>query len=141
LVRDTRIHVRVADCRLHIHAGIVVLFSNKADSQFASHDTFADETVVALLREYQADISLMDLRMTEDSAVETIKTLLTECSEGRTLVLAVLSPYGGIVPALREGARDCVLNDVPDEQMAEWIHAVNAGKRPRYCQSLSAKFR
>jgi DNA-binding NarL/FixJ family response regulator len=121
----------VADCRQHIHEGIAALFSNEAGSLCGRHETRADETVVALLKDYPGDISLVDIRMTEESAVETIKRLLTENPEGHTLILAAVSPRGEVVPALHEGAAECVLNAVPGERMAELIHAVHAGKRPR----------
>ena len=68
--------------------------------------------------------------MTEVRVVEAIKELLSESPEKRILVLATFVAGGEIVPALRDGAIDCCLKDMPCEEMAHVIRAVGAGKRP-----------
>jgi two-component system NarL family response regulator len=127
---ERRIRLLVADCRARIQTGLAILRSDQANREWVSNSGQADKIMLMLFRKYQRDISLMELRMTEANALRALRTLLNERPGGRTLVLATLSPSGEIVPALREGALDCVLTLMPDDEMMEWIRAVNAGRRP-----------
>ena len=127
---EKRIRVLLADCHHQIGEGLAALISEEPEMMSSAADP--DEAIATLFREHQPDIHLMDLLMTEESAVEMIKRLLTKGADGRTLVLATVSAKGEIVPALRKGAIDCCLKDMPREQMVHVIRTVSAGKRPNH---------
>ncbi|MCW3055229.1 MAG: Response regulator consisting of a CheY-like receiver domain and a DNA-binding domain [Chthonomonadales bacterium] len=137
---ETRIRVLVADCRARIQKGLAILRSDQAGREWMSNTEQTDKIMLMLFRKYQRDVTLMELRMTEGNALKVLRMLLNERPGGRTLVLATLSPSGEIVPALREGALDCVLTSMPEEQMAEWIRAINGGRRPPHGLPQPAAF-
>lgn len=126
-----RIRVLVADRHKLIREGLASLLSRQRDMEVVGNAANADDAI-ALFRECRPDIALMDLRMNEASAVEAIKTLLAEFPGARILVLATFPEDTEIFPALREGAADCLLKDMPRERMYEVIRDVYAGKKPQY---------
>jgi two-component system NarL family response regulator len=127
---EKRIRVLLADCHHRIGKDLAALISDEPEMHSMRHTADPDAAIAALFRDHQPDIHLMDLRMTEESAVEAIKMLLTEIPNGHALVLATVSAKGEIAPALREGAIDCCLKDMPCEEMVHVIRTVCIGKRP-----------
>lgn len=129
--RHGKIRVLVADCHDLIREGLTALLSRQPDMEVVGDASNAIEAI-SLFREHRPDVALMDLRMHAASAVEAIKTLRTEYPNARILVLATFPEDEEIVPALREGAIDCLLKDMPRDEMYEIIRAVYAGERPNY---------
>ena len=125
----------VADCHHLIREGLANLLSYEPDMQVVG-DASSGPDAVALYREHQPDIALMDLRMTGESAVDAIRTLLREFPDARILVLATFPEDQEIVPALRAGAKDCLLKDMPRGEMVAAIRSVYAGQRPNYYQQM-----
>jgi two-component system NarL family response regulator len=129
---EKRIRVLLADCHHRIGEGLAALISDAPQMHPMSNAADPDAAIAALFRDHQPDIHLMDLRMTEESAVEAIKMFLNGIPDGHALVLATVSAKGEIAPALREGAIDCCLKDMPCEEMVHVIRTVYAEKRPNY---------
>lgn len=126
-----KIRVLVADCHHLIREGLAALLSYQPDIQVVGDADNADQAI-ALFREHHPDIALMDLRMQEASAVEAIKTLLAEFPAARILVLATFPEDEEIIEALRVGAIDCLLKNMPRDKMIEVIRAVYSGERPHF---------
>lgn len=129
---EKRIRVLLADCHHRIGEGLTALISEEPETHSMRHTADPDAAIAALFRDHQPDIHLMDLRMTEERAVEAIKMLLTEIPDGHALVLATVSAKGEIAPALREGAIDCCLKDMPHEEMVHVIRTAYAEQRPNH---------
>ncbi|MCW3095124.1 MAG: two component transcriptional regulator, LuxR family [Chthonomonadaceae bacterium] len=128
---STKIRVLVADCHHLIREGLATLLSHETDMLVVGNAADGPEAL-ALFREQQPDIALMDLRMVGQSAIDAIKSLIGEFPEACILVLATFPEDDEIVPALRAGAKDCLLKDMPRDEMAEVIRAVYAGEHPGY---------
>ena len=135
LEQKAKIRVLVADCHHLIREGLAALISHEPDMEVVG-DAADGQEALELFRVQRPDVALMDLRMTGESAVEAIKTLLGEFPEACILVLATFPEDGEIVPALRAGAKDCLLKDMPRDEMADVIRAVYAGERPNYYQQV-----
>ena len=129
--REDSIRVLVADCHHLIREGLAAILSHQPDMQVVADAKDGDEAV-AMFRQVKPDIALMDLRMNKISAIEAIRTIRQEFPAARILVLATFPEDEEIAPALREGAADCLLKDMPREKMYEVIRAVHAGKRPNF---------
>jgi two-component system NarL family response regulator len=125
------IRVLVADCHHLIREGLKAILLRQPDMQVVGDAANADDAI-AIFREHEPDVALMDLRMNGASAVEAIKTLRTEFPAATILVLPTFPEDPEIVPALQEGAVDCLLKDMPREKMYELIRVVYAGERPHY---------
>jgi len=135
LEEEKKIRVLVADCHHLIREGLANLLSYEPDMQIVG-DAADGPEAMALFRERQPDIALMDLRMTGESAVEAIRTLIHEFPTALILVLATFPEDHEIMPALRAGAKDCLLKDMPRQTMVAVIRAVYAGERPNYYQQI-----
>jgi two-component system NarL family response regulator len=126
-----KIRVLVADCHHLIREGLAALVSHEQDMKVVG-DAADGPEAVALFREHRPDITLLDLRMVGESAVEALQTLLAEFPKAHILVLATFPEDGEIDSALNAGACDCLLKDMPREEMMAVIRAVYAGEHPNY---------
>lgn len=125
----------VADCHHLIREGLANLLSYEPDMQVVG-DASSGPEAMDLFREHRPDIALMDLRMTGESAVDAIRTLLLEFPDARILVLATFPEDQEIMPALRAGAKDCLLKDMPRGEMVAAIRTAYAGQRLHYYQQM-----
>ncbi|MCW3051076.1 MAG: two component transcriptional regulator, LuxR family, partial [Chthonomonadales bacterium] len=121
--QEKKIRVLVADCHHLIREGLANLLSYEPDMQVVG-DAANGLEAMALFRERQPDITLMDLRMTGESAVDAIRTLVHEFPTARILVLATFPEDNEIMPALWAGAQDCLLKDMPRKEMVAVIRAI-----------------
>lgn len=84
---------------------------------------------VALFREYQPDVTLMDLRMPTMDGVAAITRI---CAESSTAHIIVLTTYDGdedIYRGLRAGARGYLLKDADPDELLNAIRAVSQGQK------------
>jgi DNA-binding NarL/FixJ family response regulator len=84
---------------------------------------------VRLYREKLPDVVLMDLRLPGMSGFETTVAIRQEFPEARVIALTSFEVDGDINRAVQSGARSYLLKDTPDDQLAETIRAVHAGKQ------------
>jgi len=84
---------------------------------------------IALFREHQPDVTLMDLRMPNLDGVTAITTI---CTESRTAQIMVLTTYDGdedIYRGLRAGAKGYLLKDTEPDELLNAIRIISRGQK------------
>jgi DNA-binding NarL/FixJ family response regulator len=80
-------------------------------------------------REYQPDVTLMDLRLPDMSGIAAMIAIRTDFSEARVIMLTTFEGDVEIRRALEAGARAYVLKSMPAMELVEVIRQVHAGKK------------
>jgi DNA-binding NarL/FixJ family response regulator len=91
--------------------------------------TAADgEEAIALVREHDPDVVLMDLRMPRCDGIEAIRRLTARGERPRTIALTTYADDASVLGALRAGARGYLTKDAGAEQIRAAVEAVARGE-------------
>jgi DNA-binding NarL/FixJ family response regulator len=91
--------------------------------------TAADgEEAVALAREHDPDVVLMDLRMPRMDGIEAIRRLSAAGDRPRAIALTTFDDDASVLGALRAGARGYLTKDAGAEEIRQAVHAVARGE-------------
>ena len=123
-----RIRVLVADDHPVVRAGLAAVLVQQADLELVG-EAENGERAVALYREHQPDVCLMDLRMPVMDGVEAIRTITTEFPSARILALTTYEGDADIRRALEAGARGYLLKDMLLTDVIRAVRAVRRGER------------
>jgi DNA-binding NarL/FixJ family response regulator len=122
------IRVLIADDQQLIRAGFRMILTAEPGIEVIGEATTGAEAV-ALTRELEPDVVLMDIRMPELDGIEATRRILAHDRETKTSVLILttfdLDEY--VYDALRAGASGFLLKDVPAHQLAAGIRSVGEG--------------
>lgn len=83
---------------------------------------------VALAREYQAEVVIMDVGMPGLNGIEATAQILRRSPETAVLILSMHSDERYVVRALKAGARGYLLKDTVEQELIEAIQRVHAGQ-------------
>ena len=83
---------------------------------------------VALFREHQPDVTLMDLRLPVMGGVDAIRAIRKEFPEARIIVLTTFDGDEDIYRALQAGARGYLLKGMDADDLTGAIRTVHGGK-------------
>jgi len=83
---------------------------------------------VALVRQHQPDVTLMDVRMPELTGVDAVREILRENPQARILVLTMYTQDHYVINALRAGARGYLLKNCSEDLLFTAIRAVQRGE-------------
>jgi DNA-binding NarL/FixJ family response regulator len=87
------------------------------------------QEAIALHRQHQPDVTLMDLRLPDISGVEAIRAIRAESPEARFIVLTTYEGDEDIHQALQAGARGYIIKGLPHDMLTDAIKRVHAGGR------------
>jgi DNA-binding NarL/FixJ family response regulator len=122
------LRVLIADDQQLIRAGFRMILAAEPGIEVIGEATTGAEAV-ALTRELEPDVVLMDIRMPELDGIEATRRILAHDRETKTSVLILttfdLDEY--VYDALRAGASGFLLKDVPAHQLAAGIRSVGEG--------------
>jgi DNA-binding NarL/FixJ family response regulator len=91
--------------------------------------TAADgEEALALAREHDPDIVLMDLRMPRVDGIEAIRRLAARGERPRAIALTTFADDASVLGALRAGARGYLTKDAGAEEIRAAVEAVARGE-------------
>ena len=107
--RGTR--VLIADDHPVVRAGLAAVIAQEPDLELVG-EAENGERAVALFREHQPDVVLMDLRMPVMGGVEAIRAITREFPDARILALTTYEGDADIRRALGAGARGYLLKDM-----------------------------
>jgi DNA-binding NarL/FixJ family response regulator len=125
---DGRIRVLVADDHPVVRTGLAAVLVQQADLELVA-EAENGERAVALYREHQPDVCLMDLRMPVMDGVEAIRAITTEFPAARILALTTYEGDADIRRALEAGARGYLLKDMLLTDVIQAVRAVRRGDR------------
>lgn len=122
---QANIRVLVADDHPIVRNGIVLLIRYEPGMETVAEASTGLEAV-QLFRQYQPDVTLMDLRMPELSGVDAIATIRQEFPDAPIVVLTTYDGDEDIYRGLQAGAKGYLLKDAPLDQVLEAIRIVHA---------------
>jgi DNA-binding NarL/FixJ family response regulator len=125
---DETIRVLVADDHPVVRTGLTAVLVQQADLKLVA-EAENGERAVALYREHQPDVCLMDLRMPVMDGVEAIRTITSEFPNARILALTTYEGDADIRRALEAGARGYLLKDMLLTEVIRAVRAVHRGER------------
>ena len=125
---DETIRVLVADDHPVVRTGLTAVLVQQADLKLVA-EAENGERAVALYREHQPDVCLMDLRMPVMDGVEAIRAITTEFPDARILALTTYEGDADIRRALEAGASGYLLKDMLLTEVLTAVRAVWRGER------------
>jgi two-component system NarL family response regulator len=97
---------------------------------------------IALFRQHQPDVVLMDLRLPGMSGVEATIAIRKDFPAAHIIVLTTFDADEDIYRAIQSGAQSYLLKDTPDDELSATIRAVHAGQTrlpPKLAARLAAR--
>jgi DNA-binding NarL/FixJ family response regulator len=118
----------VADDHPVVRAGLVAVLAQEPDLVVVAQAENG-ERAVALFREHQPDVVLMDLRMPLMDGVEAIRRIVEGFPAARILALTTYEGDADIRRALEAGARGYLLKDMLLSDVITAVRQVSRGER------------
>lgn len=123
-----RIRVLVVDDHPAIRAGLSAVVRDQVDLELVAEGVNGEQAI-ALYREHQPDVVLMDLRMPAVDGVTAIRAIIAEFPAARVLALTTYEGDADIRRALDAGARGYLLKDMLLSDVISAVRAVYRGER------------
>lgn len=124
----TKLQILVVDDHFLLRMGLIA--SLKMDSEFnvvAEAGTGAQ--ALQLYRQHRPDVVLMDLRLPDQSGLQTSALILKEFPSAKIIILSSHDLPEEIFQAFQVGVRGYLLKDVLVEDLARAIKSVGAGQQ------------
>lgn len=122
------IRVLISDDHPFMREGLAAVIEYKPDMTVVGQACNGHEAV-ALFRQHQPDVTLMDLRMPELSGVDAIATICAEFTNARIIVLTTYDRDEDIYRGLRAGAKGYVLKDAEPDELLTAIRVVHGDQQ------------
>jgi len=110
-----------------VRQGLVALLNTVPDMEVIA-ETGDGKQAIDLFRQYEPDVTLMDLRLPVVGGVEAVSQIRREFPAARIIVLTTFDGDEDIYRALQAGARGYLLKGMQGDELMEAIRAVHAGK-------------
>jgi DNA-binding NarL/FixJ family response regulator len=121
------VRLLVVDDHHIVRQGLVALLATVPEMQVVA-EASDGQHALALYREHQPDVTLMDLRMNTMNGVETTRAIRAEFPNARIIVLTTFDGDEDIYRALQAGARGYLLKGMDTEELLAAIRTVHSGK-------------
>jgi len=136
------IRVLVADDQPLVRGGFRMILDQRDDIELVG-EAQSGEDAVALARELDPDVILMDVRMPGLDGVEATRRLVDGNTRARILILTTFDLDEYVYAAIRAGASGFLLKDVHPADLVDAIRVVAAGNSlfgPAATERLVARF-
>jgi DNA-binding NarL/FixJ family response regulator len=120
------IRVLLVDDQAIIRQGLKSLLDTKSDIQVVG-DADNGQAALEQAARLQPDVVLMDIRMPIMDGVTAIQLMSQQFPQIHVLVLTTFDDDEYVAQAMRFGARGYLLKDVPSDELAEAIRAIDRG--------------
>nr|WP_274637323.1 response regulator transcription factor [Microbacterium bovistercoris] len=121
------IRIVVADDQQLVRSGFRIILEQQPDFEVCGEAANGAEAV-ALVREHDPDVALMDIRMPQLNGLDATRAIVRESPRTRVLVLTTYDLDEYVVSALREGASGYLLKDVNPTELVRCVRAVASGE-------------
>lgn len=128
MAEGSKIRIMVIDDQAIVRQGFVSLINTVPDMEVVAEGVDGQQAI-NLYREYQPDITLMDLRMPVLGGVDAITKIRQEFPTARIIVLTTYDGDEDIYRSLQAGAQGYLLKDMFFEELEDAIRKVNGGAR------------
>lgn len=122
------IRVLIVDDHAIVQQGLAAVINKQPDMTVVGEAKDGVEAI-ALFRQLQPDVTLMDLRMPQMGGAESISAICAEFSTARIIVLTTYDGDEDIYQGLRAGAKGYLLKDCEPNDLRTAIRTVHAGQR------------
>ncbi len=126
--QSTTIRVLIVDDHAIVRQGLATIINRDPEMTVIAQAEDGQQAI-ALFREYQPDVTLMDLRMPKMGGVEAIMAICAEFKQAR---IALLTTYDGdedIYRGLQAGAQGYLLKDSKLGELLNAIRAIHNGQK------------
>jgi DNA-binding NarL/FixJ family response regulator len=120
------IRVLIADDQALVRGGFRLILEAQKDIEVVG-EAEDGRQAIALARELNPDVVLMDIRMPELDGLEATRRLVADGDAPRVLMLTTFGEDEYVYDAMKSGASGFLLKDVRPEQLAEAVRLVAAG--------------
>jgi DNA-binding NarL/FixJ family response regulator len=122
------IRVLSVDCHHLLRAGVATIINEQPDMRLVSQASSGPEAIQQY-RQYQPDITLMEIRLPGMNGIEALIAIRAEFPEARVVILSVFDGDVEVTRAMQGGACGYFLKTTPPDELVEAIRQVHAGKK------------
>jgi DNA-binding NarL/FixJ family response regulator len=127
-VSDRVIRVLSVDDHPVLRQGIAAIINNQPDIMLVA-DAATGREGIQKFREHKPDVTLMDLRLPDQSGIDVIVAIRSEFPDARIVVLSTCDGDVDVQRALVAGARGYILKSMPPREILDVVRHVYSGKK------------
>ena len=124
---DANIRVVICDDHAVVRQGLQAFLGLQEDIEVAG-EAADGEVAVAVVRDAQPDVVLMDLVMPNVDGIEAIRRIRSETPAAKIIVLTSFAEDDKIFPAIKAGATGYLMKDVSPADLAKAIRMARDGE-------------
>jgi two-component system NarL family response regulator len=126
--QPTNIRIMIADDHAIVRQGLATIVDRDPEMTVIAQAEDGQQAI-ALFREHQPDITLMDLRMPQIDGVEAITAICAEFKQARIMVLTTYDGDEDIYRGLQSGAAGYLLKDAKPNELLNAIRTIHSGQK------------
>lgn len=126
--QSTTIRVLIVDDHSIVRQGLATIIDRDPEMTVIAQAEDGLQAI-ALFREHQPDVTLMDLRMPQMAGVEAITAICAEFKQARIMVLTTYDSDEDIYRGLQAGAQGYLLKDAKPNELLNAIRTIHSGQQ------------
>lgn len=126
--QSTTVRVLIVDDHSIVRQGLATIIDRDPEMTVVAQADDGQQAI-ALFREHQPDVTLMDLRMPQVGGVIAIAAICAEFKQARIIVLTTYDGDEDIYRGLQAGAKGYLLKDAKPNELLNAIRIVHRGQQ------------